>query len=229
MTSKLTKVLSASQANCDLRRQIDEQQKLLEKYKERLNKCITMSKKLLIEKVNLSPTLWKEYANAVLCAALILWWSAEHPGKTGMSGEEHAGQTSFGPFHHRETWSFIYRTVDWWICLPESSEVMRPKFLIEPIALNISIGSRTKLSPPPVNVAALNAQDFLLIFLRQQEWINQQREDIERQRKLLAKRKPPSSSNSQALTANSEPKQRKTKAMNGAENDPFLKPTLPQL
>lgn len=41
------------QANCDLRRQIDEQQKLLEKYKERLNKCITMSKKLLIEKVGL--------------------------------------------------------------------------------------------------------------------------------------------------------------------------------
>lgn len=41
----------ALQANCDLRRQIDEQQKLLEKYKERLNKCITMSKKLLIEKV----------------------------------------------------------------------------------------------------------------------------------------------------------------------------------
>lgn len=40
------------QANCDLRRQIDEQQKLLEKYKERLNKCITMSKKLLIEKVS---------------------------------------------------------------------------------------------------------------------------------------------------------------------------------
>lgn len=45
-------IFSASQANCDLRRQIDEQQKLLEKYKERLNKCITMSKKLLIEKVN---------------------------------------------------------------------------------------------------------------------------------------------------------------------------------
>lgn len=43
---------SAPQANCDLRRQIDEQQKLLEKYKERLNKCITMSKKLLIEKVS---------------------------------------------------------------------------------------------------------------------------------------------------------------------------------
>ena len=39
------------QVNCDLRRQIDEQQKMLERYKERLNKCVTMSKKLLIEKV----------------------------------------------------------------------------------------------------------------------------------------------------------------------------------
>lgn len=39
------------QANCDLRRQVDEQQKMLERYKERLNKCVTMSKKLLIEKV----------------------------------------------------------------------------------------------------------------------------------------------------------------------------------
>lgn len=66
-------------------------------------------------------------------------------------------------------------------------------------------------------------------FGRQQEWINQQREDIERQRKLLAKRKPPSSNNSQTPTTNSEPKQRKTKAVNGAENDPFLKPSLPQL
>uniref|UniRef100_A0AAQ5XJI1 non-specific serine/threonine protein kinase n=1 Tax=Amphiprion ocellaris TaxID=80972 RepID=A0AAQ5XJI1_AMPOC len=37
-------------ANCDLRRQVDEQQKILERYKERLNKCVTMSKKLLIEK-----------------------------------------------------------------------------------------------------------------------------------------------------------------------------------
>uniref|UniRef100_A0AAY5EQ91 non-specific serine/threonine protein kinase n=1 Tax=Electrophorus electricus TaxID=8005 RepID=A0AAY5EQ91_ELEEL len=36
--------------NCDLRRQIDEQQRMLERCKERLNKCVTMSKKLLIEK-----------------------------------------------------------------------------------------------------------------------------------------------------------------------------------
>lgn len=41
------------QANCDLRRQVDEQQKMLERYKERLNKCVTMSKKLLMEKVGL--------------------------------------------------------------------------------------------------------------------------------------------------------------------------------
>lgn len=52
-TSKFNTVhVFRQQANCDLRRQIDEQQKLLEKYKERLNKCITMSKKLLIEKVS---------------------------------------------------------------------------------------------------------------------------------------------------------------------------------
>uniref|UniRef100_A0A4W4H8T0 non-specific serine/threonine protein kinase n=1 Tax=Electrophorus electricus TaxID=8005 RepID=A0A4W4H8T0_ELEEL len=37
-------------ANCDLRRQLEVQQKALERYKERLNKCVTMSKKLLIEK-----------------------------------------------------------------------------------------------------------------------------------------------------------------------------------
>lgn len=50
-TVYLTLSLLILQANCDLRRQIDEQQKMLERYKERLNKCVTMSKKLLIEKV----------------------------------------------------------------------------------------------------------------------------------------------------------------------------------
>ena len=65
---------------------------------------------------------------------------------------------------------------------------------------------------------------------RQQEAINQQREDIERQRKLLAKRKPPNpASPSLAVTATSEPKQRKTKVVNGNDPDPFLKPSLPQL
>lgn len=189
-----------------------------------------MSKKLLIEKVNFSPTLSNVHVTAVwyvnsLCC------SAEHPGKTGMSGEEHAGQTSFRPFHYSETWSVIYRTVDWWICLPESSEVMRRCSSVILLFLMFLLAQIKKNAVhfPSHDVATLYSHGFLLFFLRQQEWINQQREDIERQRKLLAKRKPPSSSNSQALTANSEPKQRKTKAMNGAESDPFLKPTLPQL
>lgn len=156
--------------------------------------------------------------------------SAEHPGKASMSGEEHAGQTSFRPFHHSQTRSVIYRTVDWWICFPESSEVMTTSLVIQLFLIFLLAQIKKNTGNfPPCGVATLESHGFLHFFLRQQEWINQQREDIERQRKLLAKRKPPSSSNSQALTANSEPKQRKTKAMNGAESDPFLKPSLPQL
>lgn len=65
---------------------------------------------------------------------------------------------------------------------------------------------------------------------RQQEGINQQREDIERQRKLLAKRKPPNpAAPSLSVASASEPKQRKTKVVNGNDSDPFLKPSLPQL
>uniref|UniRef100_A0A8D3CH39 Tousled like kinase 1 n=1 Tax=Scophthalmus maximus TaxID=52904 RepID=A0A8D3CH39_SCOMX len=146
-------------ANCDLRRQIDEQQKLLEKYKERLNKCITMSKKLLIEKSNQEKQACRE-----------------------KSMQDRLRLGHFTTVRHGA--SFTEQWTD--------------------------------------GYAFQN-------LVKQQESINQQREDIERQRKLLAKRKPPSSSNSQAPTTNSEPKQRKTKAVNGAENDPFLKPSLPQL
>ncbi|XP_017279939.1 serine/threonine-protein kinase tousled-like 1 isoform X2 [Kryptolebias marmoratus] len=146
-------------ANCDLRRQIDEQQKLLEKYKERLNKCISMSKKLLIEKSNQEKQACRE-----------------------KSMQDRLRLGHFTTVRHGA--SFTEQWTD--------------------------------------GYAFQN-------LVKQQEWINQQREDIERQRKLLAKRKPPSSSNSQAPTTNSEPKQRKTKAVNGAENDPFLKPSLPQL
>uniref|UniRef100_A0A8C3AYL3 non-specific serine/threonine protein kinase n=1 Tax=Cyclopterus lumpus TaxID=8103 RepID=A0A8C3AYL3_CYCLU len=149
----------ASQANCDLRRQIDEQQKLLEKYKERLNKCITMSKKLLIEKSTQEKQACRE-----------------------KSMQDRLRLGHFTTVRHGA--SFTEQWTD--------------------------------------GYAFQN-------LVKQQECINQQREDIERQRKLLAKRKPPSSSNSQAPTTNSEPKQRKTKAVNGAENDPFLKPSLPQL
>uniref|UniRef100_A0A4W6FV16 Tousled like kinase 1 n=1 Tax=Lates calcarifer TaxID=8187 RepID=A0A4W6FV16_LATCA len=129
-------------ANCDLRRQIDEQQKLLEKYKERLNKCITMSKKLLIEKSTQEKQACRE-----------------------KSMQDRLRLGHFTTVRHGA--SFTEQWTD--------------------------------------GYAFQN-------LVKQQEWINQQREDIERQRKLLAKRKPPSSSNSQAPTTNSEPKQRKTKA-----------------
>uniref|UniRef100_A0A673ZGK7 non-specific serine/threonine protein kinase n=1 Tax=Salmo trutta TaxID=8032 RepID=A0A673ZGK7_SALTR len=146
-------------ANCDLRRQIDEQQKLLEKYKERLNKCITMSKKLLIEKSTQEKQACREK-------------SMQDRLRLGHFTTVRHGAS----FTEQWTDGFAFQNL-----------------------------------------------------VKQQEWINQQREDIEKQRKLLAKRKPPSSSNSQAPTTNSEPKQRKTKAVNGAENDPFLKPSLPHL
>lgn len=73
--------------------------------------------------------------------------------------------------------------------------------------------------------------NFLCTLLcRQQEGINQQREDIERQRKLLAKRKPPNpASPSLSVASTSEAKQRKAKVVNGNDSDPFLKPSLPQL
>uniref|UniRef100_A0A8C3XL49 non-specific serine/threonine protein kinase n=1 Tax=Chelydra serpentina TaxID=8475 RepID=A0A8C3XL49_CHESE len=142
-------------ANCDLRRQIDEQQKLLEKYKERLNKCISMSKKLLIEKSTQEKLASREK-------------SMQDRLRLGHFTTVRHGAS----FTEQWTDGFAFQNL-----------------------------------------------------VKQQEWVNQQREDIERQRKLLAKRKPPSTNNSQAPSANSEPKQRKNKAVNGAENDPFLRPT----
>ncbi|KAK7153677.1 hypothetical protein R3I94_007157 [Phoxinus phoxinus] len=146
-------------ANCDLRRQIDEQQKLLEKYKERLNKCITMSKKLLIEKSTQEKQACRE-----------------------KSMQDRLRLGHFTTVRHGA--SFTEQWTD--------------------------------------GYAFQN-------LVKQQEWIIQQREEIERQRKLLAKRKPPASSTSQSPSTNSEPKPRKTKAVNGSDNDPFLKPSLPQL
>ena len=48
-------------------------------------------------------------------------------------------------------------------------------------------------------------------------------------KETLDKRTPPTANNSQAPSTNSESKQRKNKAVNGAENDPFVRPNLPQL
>uniref|UniRef100_A0A5S6K262 non-specific serine/threonine protein kinase n=1 Tax=Xenopus tropicalis TaxID=8364 RepID=A0A5S6K262_XENTR len=141
--------------NCDLRRQIDEQQKILEKYKERLNKCISMSKKLLIEKSTQEKLASREK-------------SMQDRLRLGHFTTVRHGAS----FTEQWTDGFAFQNL-----------------------------------------------------VKQQEWVNQQREDIERQRKQLAKRKPPSSNSSQTPSANSEPKQRKNKAVNGAENDPFVKPT----
>ncbi len=55
-----------------------------------------------------------------------------------------------------------------------------------------------------------------LSLYRQQEKVNGQREDIERQRKLLIKKKPPNAS--QTPPPNLEPNKRKSKS-NGAENE----------
>uniref|UniRef100_A0A8C8FBA8 non-specific serine/threonine protein kinase n=1 Tax=Oncorhynchus tshawytscha TaxID=74940 RepID=A0A8C8FBA8_ONCTS len=148
-------------ANCDLRRQIDEQQKLLEKYKERLNKCITMSKKLLIEKSTQEKQSCREK-------------SMQDRLRLGHFTTVRHGAS------YTEQWTDGYAFQN---------------------------------------------------LVKQQEGINQQREEIERQRKLLAKRKPPnpSSSPSLSLGTTSEPKQRKAKVVNGNDPDPFLKPSLPQM
>uniref|UniRef100_A0AAX7U6Q9 non-specific serine/threonine protein kinase n=1 Tax=Astatotilapia calliptera TaxID=8154 RepID=A0AAX7U6Q9_ASTCA len=147
-------------ANCDLRRQIDEQQKLLEKYKERLNKCITMSKKLLIEKSTQEKQSCREK-------------SMQDRLRLGHFTTVRHGAS------YTEQWTDGYAFQN---------------------------------------------------LIKQQEGINQQREDIERQRKLLAKRKPPNpAAPSLSVASASEPKQRKTKVVNGNDSDPFLKPSLPQL
>lgn len=98
------------------------------------------------------------------------------------------------------------------------------------LALLIIIGQVLSILHLHMLLFFIGVFEFLKKFCvdRQQEWINQQREEIERQRKLLAKRKPPSTPYSQSPTPN-ESKQRKTKAVNGADNDPFLKPSLPTL
>uniref|UniRef100_A0A7N6ATG2 non-specific serine/threonine protein kinase n=1 Tax=Anabas testudineus TaxID=64144 RepID=A0A7N6ATG2_ANATE len=108
-------------ATCSLR-QIDEQQKMLERYKERLNKCVTMSKKLLIEKSKQEKMACRD-----------------------KSMQDRLRLGHFTTVRHGA--SFTEQWTD--------------------------------------GYAFQN-------LIKQQERINSQREDIERQRKLLAKRKPPS-------------------------------------
>uniref|UniRef100_A0A8C5PLB3 non-specific serine/threonine protein kinase n=1 Tax=Leptobrachium leishanense TaxID=445787 RepID=A0A8C5PLB3_9ANUR len=132
--------------NCDLRRQMDEQKKMLEKYKERLNRCVTMSKKLLIEKSKQEKMACRD-----------------------KSMQDRLRLGHFTTVRHGA--SFTEQWTD--------------------------------------GYAFQN-------LIKQQERINSQREEIERQRKMLAKRKPPAMG--QTLPANNEQKQRKNKT-NGAENE----------
>uniref|UniRef100_A0A3Q2X992 non-specific serine/threonine protein kinase n=1 Tax=Haplochromis burtoni TaxID=8153 RepID=A0A3Q2X992_HAPBU len=133
-------------ANCDLRRQIDEQQRMLERYKERLNKCVTMSKKLLIEKSKQEKMACRD-----------------------KSMQDRLRLGHFTTVRHGA--SFTEQWTD--------------------------------------GYAFQN-------LIKQQERINSQREEIERQRKLLAKRKPPSMA--QTPPPSLEQNKRKSKA-NGAESE----------
>ncbi|KAK9395749.1 serine/threonine-protein kinase tousled-like 2 [Crotalus adamanteus] len=133
-------------ANCDLRRQVDEQQKVLEKYKERLNRCVTMSKKLLIEKSKQEKMACRDK-------------SMQDRLRLGHFATVRHGAS------YTEQWTDGYAFQN---------------------------------------------------LIKQQERINSQREEIERQRKMLAKRKPPAMG--QAPPTTTEQKQRKNKT-NGAENE----------
>uniref|UniRef100_A0AAQ4Q2V3 non-specific serine/threonine protein kinase n=1 Tax=Gasterosteus aculeatus aculeatus TaxID=481459 RepID=A0AAQ4Q2V3_GASAC len=134
------------QANCDLRRQVDDQQKMLERYKERLNKCGTMSKKLLIEKSKQEKMACRD-----------------------KSMQDRLRLGHFTTVRHGA--SFTEQWTD--------------------------------------GYAFQN-------LIKQQERVNTQREDIERQRKLLGKRKPPSMA--QTPPASLEQNKRKSRS-NGQESE----------
>ncbi|XP_070846123.1 serine/threonine-protein kinase tousled-like 2 isoform X1 [Chaetodon trifascialis] len=133
-------------ANCDLRRQVDEQQKMLERCKERLNKCVTMSKKLLMEKSKQEKMACRD-----------------------KSMQDRLRLGHFTTVRHGA--SFTEQWTD--------------------------------------GYAFQN-------LIKQQERINSQREDIERQRKLLGKRKPPSMA--QTPPPSLEQNRRKSRN-NGQENE----------
>ncbi|XP_027885335.1 serine/threonine-protein kinase tousled-like 2 isoform X2 [Xiphophorus couchianus] len=132
-------------SNCDLRRQVDEQQKILERYKERLNKCVKISQQLLIEQSKREKMACRD-----------------------KSMQDRLRLGHFTTVRHGA--SFTEQWTDGY--------------------------AFQKL-------------------IKQQEQINSQREDIERQRKLLGKRKPPVV---QMPPPNMEQNKRKSRN-NGQENE----------
>ncbi|KAJ4941227.1 hypothetical protein JOQ06_027513 [Pogonophryne albipinna] len=135
-------------ANCDLRRQVDEQQKMLERYKERLNKCVTMSKKLMIEKSKQEKMACRDK-------------SMQDRLRLGHFTTVRHGAS----FTEQWTDGFAFQNL-----------------------------------------------------IKQQERVNSQREDIERQRKLLGKRKPPS----MAQTPPPSLEQNKRKSRNNGQESEAL-------
>ncbi|XP_028989122.1 serine/threonine-protein kinase tousled-like 2 isoform X1 [Betta splendens] len=133
-------------ANCDLRRQVDEQQKMLELYKARLNKCVTMSKKLLIEKSKQEKMACRDK-------------SMQDRLRLGHFSSVRHGAS----FTEQWTDGFAFQNL-----------------------------------------------------IKQQDRVNSQREEIEKQRKLLGKRKPPSMVQTPLLSM--EQNRRKSRS-NGQEND----------
>lgn len=120
-------------------------------------------------------------------------------GEDGLQGQKHAGPSSFGSLHHRTPRSFLHRTVDGWIRLPEPHQV-------SPSENSLSLVEKSLWW-------------FFFSICRQQEQINLQREDIERQKKLLGKRKPPT-----ALTPPSSMEPSKRKSRNSSqENETSVK------
>ncbi|XP_017293469.1 serine/threonine-protein kinase tousled-like 2 isoform X2 [Kryptolebias marmoratus] len=132
-------------ANCDLRRQVDEQQKMLERYKEQLNKCVKMSKILLVEKSKREKMACRDK-------------SMQDRLRLGHFTTVRHGAS----FTEQWTDGYAFQNI-----------------------------------------------------IRQQEQINSQREDIERQRKLLGKRKPPTAL---APPPNVEQSKRRSRS-SGQENE----------
>lgn len=95
---------------------------MLERYKERLIKCVTMSKKLLIEKVSFKACniCYFRFRMLTISGPISRLGQA---GEDGMQGQKHAGPPSSGPLHHRTTRSLLHRAVDRRIRLPEPHQV----------------------------------------------------------------------------------------------------------
>lgn len=103
-----------------------------------------------------------------------------------------------------------------WLCLDK----VNPGVTSQSLCIKMTLGfiHTDRERKKPLSVFILTWQVVSPILLRQQERINSQREDIERQRKLLAKRKPPSMA--QTPPPSLEQNKRKSKA-NGTESEAY--------